>query len=336
MDIVHLGRTRQHRHKILRPVFHHLTVPGVLVRVQPVHILHLHPGVRAGLLIRRKQRRLRARLDRHIGDRHARRYAHLLHRAARKLEYLVSRPVRPQISDQAQNHILRIHALRQLPVDDYLDRLRHPDPHLAGAQHSRHLRVADPRRKTAHAPVGRRVGVRPEHDIARFRVTHLRHQLMTDTVRPVKMGEPLLPHKSVPDLKMPHILHRAGRHQMVVDQHHLVGVPHLPKTHLTEFIHHKRDKDVVDHYTVHLHCLDIPRRHGRLPGISHHNLFNQCMSHAHTPFLACIAFTSPPAFKMSIRFSGRDAIGYSSPPAWIFSPIVTVMTSPSATWSLSS
>ncbi len=118
------------------------------------------------------------------------------------------------------------------------------------------------------------MGICSEYNIAGLRIAHLRHKLMTDTVRPVEMLKSLLLHKGVPDLEMPYILHRTGRHQMVIDQHNLILIPDFLKSHLTEFIHHKRDKDIMYHHPVYFHRLDLSRRYGRLTGISHHNFLN--------------------------------------------------------------
>ncbi len=69
------------------------------------------------------------------------------------------------------------------------------------------------------------MGVRAEDDVARFGVAFFGHKLMADSVASVYMGESVFVCKCVANLKMTHILHSAGRHQMVVDQDDFIRVP---------------------------------------------------------------------------------------------------------------
>ena len=67
---------------------------------------------------------------------------------------------------------------------------------------------------------------------------------------------------------------RACRYKMIIDQYDLILIPDFLKAHLTKFIHHKRDKDIMYHHPIHFHRLNLSRRYRQLTGIFHHDLLN--------------------------------------------------------------
>ena len=102
-----------------------------------------------------------------------------------------------------------------------------------------------------------RVGA--EHDIARFGVAHLGHELMADAVAAVYVSEAVFVCESIADLKVTDIFHSAGRNQMVVDEDHLVRVPQLFEAHFFEFLCYKWNENIVNHDPVHIYGDDLTR-----------------------------------------------------------------------------
>ena len=122
-----------------------------------------------------------------------------------------------------------------------------------------------------------RVGT--EDNLTRTCISHLRHQLVADTVCTVEVGQSLFLDKSIANLEMAHILNRRGRNQMVINQNDLVRVPDFGESHFFEFVDNKRNKNIVNHHTVNINRYNLTRTNFRAVVSAHDDLFNQCMSH---------------------------------------------------------
>ena len=123
------------------------------------------------------------------------------------------------------------------------------------------------------------MGVGAEDDLAGFGIAHLRHQLVADAVGAVDVGEVLFSGEGVAQLEMADVLDGGRRDHVVVDEADFIGVPDLLKPHLLKLFGDKGDEDVVDHHPVDVYGDDLAGGNGIRPGVSHNNLFNQCMSH---------------------------------------------------------
>ena len=119
-------------------------------------------------------------------------------------------------------------------------------------------------------------------------------------------------------MEVSRIIQLAGRYEMVINQNCFIRIPELLKSHFFKFFSDKGDKNVMDHDPVHRNGSDITRLY-LFARIMMNDLFNHCLAHIFLlpgqsrPFSFRMAFTSPPALKISMRFSGREAIGYCFP-----------------------
>ena len=117
-----------------------------------------------------------------------------------------------------------------------------------------------------------------ENNVSRFNVTGLCHQLMADTITSVDVRHAVFGCKCITDTKMPCIIQLAGRNQMVIDQNHFFRIIEFCKTHFFKFFCYKRNKNIMNHDAVYIHCDDIAR-FDIFSCIMSDNLFNNCLAH---------------------------------------------------------
>ena len=128
------------------------------------------------------------------------------------------------------------------------------------------------------------MAVGAEHHVARLHIASLRHQLMADAVGTVHILYAELRRKFIASAEVSGIVGLAGRHQVVIDEHHLVRVPDLLKSHLGELVRHEGDENVVHHHPVHIHGDDIPGLGRGVAHIAADDFLNQCRAHLTPPF----------------------------------------------------
>ena len=119
-------------------------------------------------------------------------------------------------------------------------------------------------------------------NVSRFDIERFCHELMADAVASVDVLHAVFFRKLIADSKMSRVIHLTCRHQMVVDQHHLVRIPESGKSHLFKFFRHKGDKDIMDHDPVHMDRDDIARLY-LMSHIAAYDLFDDCLSHSFIP-----------------------------------------------------
>ena len=279
MDIVHLRRTCQYRNKILCVVVDDPLINRVFIRAHPCDFIIRLSGKCGSLLVSREQRTFCAAFDRHVGHRHPGRDAHIVNAAACKFQCLIGRAVGAQVADNRQNDVFCIDAFGQFTVNDNPNRLWNTAPHLTGAQNCRHLGITDTGREAADTAISGGMGVGAEDNLTRTGIAHLRHQLVTDTVGTVEMGQSLFFDKGVANLEVADILDSRSRNQMVINQDDLVRVPNFGEAHLFELVDNERNKNIVNHHPVDFDRHDLAGTDVRSVGPPLDDLFNQCMSH---------------------------------------------------------
>ncbi len=146
------------------------------------------------------------------------------------------------------------------PFDRHLNGLRYFDPHGAGSQDTCHLGVSDTGRKSAHTTVGGCMAVGSEYNVAGLYIPGFSHQLMADSVASMNILHAILLGEGIAPLKVTRIVNLAGRYEVIVDQNNFVRIPQLRKAHLFELFRYERNKDVMDHDTVHIYGYNVAGR----------------------------------------------------------------------------
>ena len=78
------------------------------------------------------------------------------------------------------------------------------------------------------------MAVGSEYNISWLYIQGFSHKLMADAIASVYMFHAVFLSKCISNMKMPGVIHLAGRNQMIIDQNNLVRVPQLFESHLFE------------------------------------------------------------------------------------------------------
>ena len=122
------------------------------------------------------------------------------------------------------------------------------------------------------------MAVRSEDQVTRLYIARLGHELVADAVAPVQIRDAVLCRKLVRELIGSDIVNLTCRHQMVADNHDLLGIPELLKAHLFKFGRDEGHHDVVQHHAVRADRHNVAGLH-RVPDLCGNQLFNHCHFH---------------------------------------------------------
>ena len=101
------------------------------------------------------------------------------------------------------------------------------------------------------------MAVGSEYDVAGLYIPCFCHQLMADSVGTMNILHAILRGEGIAPLKVTRIVNLAGRYEVIVDQNNFIRIPELRKAHLLELVRHKRNKDVMNHHTIHIYGYNI-------------------------------------------------------------------------------
>ena len=254
VHIIHGVRKRNLRNQIRGVVLVSLLVLRVLIRVEN---LVGSPGsplqVRLRLIVSFNYPVLGAHLRAHVCEDHPRCDTHILYCLPLELHRLVHGTARGDIAYDVQRQVLRVHALRHLPVHNYLVALWHAEPYLARGPDCGDLTSPDSSGESAECAGRGGVRISTHNHCAGQIVALLRHHLMTNPcVYVPEVLNALLLHEFPDALVVVRIIRRGRGHGVVKDDHDFLRVPHPLNASLLEFQEYRR-RVVVAHHPGGLH-----------------------------------------------------------------------------------
>ena len=262
-----------------------IQLDGFKVTLRSV-LRHPLPHIFPSRLVIRKNGVLSSRLDRHVRNRHPVIHVHRRNPRPLPLHRPIGRPIKANIADDMQNHILSHHPRLHLPLQIKAHRLWHFDQKLARSKNEAGVGVADSRGKLIKSPRHTSMGIRSKKDFPRPRMPLPRKrgvansrvifpvlllELPTRGVKlpvpvrvinhVVKIGKPLFTSKITEDIHVAVRKRVRRKDVMIRNDHEFLWIPNLRCR--TKFPlkdpDRSRSTDIVRHQNVHIYPHIIAR-----------------------------------------------------------------------------
>ena len=225
----------------------------------------LHAAVHIGArhVVHLDEAGLAARLDGHVGNRHALVHVQVEDGAAGELHGLVERAVHADHADDVQDDVLAGDAGSQFALDLEQQRLGHLEPRLAGGVAHAGIGGAHARGERTERAVGAGVAVRSDDEVARADDALLGQQrvLNTHAAHLVVVGDALLAREIAHDLGLLGALDVLVRHVVIGHEGDLRGIEHALDADLAELLDGDGGGDVVGEHEVEIAFDQLTRLH---------------------------------------------------------------------------